>query len=66
VLDRPMVWKYRGQILPGHTQMKIEVNVTRVEEFDDRVILEGDASLWADAVRIYEVRHAAVCVMESA
>ena len=65
VLDRPMVWKYRGQILPGHKQMKIEVNVTTIEEVEDRVILEGDASLWADAVRIYEVRHAAVCVMEN-
>lgn len=65
VLDRPMVWKYRGQILPGHKQMKIEVNVTKIEEFDDRVILEGDASLWADAVRIYELKHAAVCVMEN-
>lgn len=65
VLDQPMVWKYRGQILPGHQQMKIEVNITRIEEFDDRVILEGDASLWADAVRIYEVKHALVSVMES-
>ena len=65
VLDRQMLWKYRGQILPGHKQMKVEVNITKIEEYEDRVILEGDASLWADAVRIYEVKHVAVCVMES-
>jgi 3-hydroxymyristoyl/3-hydroxydecanoyl-(acyl carrier protein) dehydratase len=61
-----MNWRYRGQILPTHEQMKIEVKVTQVTRnpADGSVVLEADASLWADSVRIYEVKRAAICVRE--
>jgi len=58
-------WKYRGQILPTHQRMKLEVIPTRVEELPDRVILTANASLWADSVRIYEVSNAAICIKET-
>ena len=59
-------WKYRGQILPSNRQMKIEVNITHVEQQADQVLLVANASLWADAVRIYEVKQAAIYVRETA
>jgi hypothetical protein len=64
LINKPIVWKYRGQILPTHKQMKLEINVTKVERKTDQVMIEGDASLWADAVRIYEVKHLAISLEE--
>ena len=58
-------WKYRGQILPTHNQMKLEVTITGVTQQNDQIIVEANASLWADTVRIYEVKQAAICVKES-
>jgi 3-hydroxymyristoyl/3-hydroxydecanoyl-(acyl carrier protein) dehydratase len=64
-LSQPFSWKYRGQILPTHRQMKLEVQITRVEQSASQVVIAGDASLWADSIRIYEVKNAAVCLVES-
>jgi len=63
-LDRPMTWKYRGQILPSHRQMKVDVHITAVEQAEGQVTLLADASLWADATRIYEIMNAGVCLRE--
>ncbi len=65
VLGHPLAWKYRGQILPSHRQMKIEARITGVERPAGEVILTADASLWADAVRIYEVKGAALRIIEA-
>ena len=59
-----IAWKYRGQILPTHKMMKLEVHLTRIERLVDQVLLVGDASLWADGIRIYEVKDAAVRLVE--
>jgi 3-hydroxymyristoyl/3-hydroxydecanoyl-(acyl carrier protein) dehydratase len=64
-LERPMSWKYRGQILPTHRQMKLEAHVTAVERSAGQVTVFADASLWADATRIYEIKNAAVCLREA-
>jgi 3-hydroxymyristoyl/3-hydroxydecanoyl-(acyl carrier protein) dehydratase len=63
-VNHQLIWKYRGQILPTHKQMKLEVKITRIEQTREQVIIVGDASLWADSVRIYEVKHATVCLVE--
>ena len=59
------VWKYRGQILPTHLLMKLEVTITSVTHAAGQVTLEANASLWADSVRIYEVKQAAIVMKES-
>ena len=59
------VWKYRGQILPTHILMKLEVTITSVTHAAGQVTLEANASLWADSVRIYEVKQAAIVMKES-
>ncbi len=61
---RPMVWKYRGQIVPENRVMKLEAHVTGVEREPGRATVTADASVWADGVRIYEIRQAAISVME--
>lgn len=63
-LDRWLEWKYRGQIIPAHAMMKIEVHLRGVERVASQVILHADASLWADHMRIYEVKDAAISLQE--
>jgi 3-hydroxymyristoyl/3-hydroxydecanoyl-(acyl carrier protein) dehydratase len=53
-----MTWRYRGQIVPSNGLMQIEAHITRVGHLSDQVTIETDASLWADDMRIYEVKGA--------
>ncbi len=64
VPDHTIAWKYRGQILPTHKMMKLEVHLTRIERSAGQALLMGDASLWADGIRIYEVKGAAIRIVE--
>ena len=59
-----MTWKYRGQILQATKMMKLEVHLTRLERSAHQVLLLGDASLWADRIRIYELKDAGIRLVE--
>ncbi len=59
-----VTWKYRGQIIPANKHMEIEVKSLAMEEHPDRIVVKGDASLWVDQVRIYEIKNAAINVRE--
>lgn len=63
-LEHWLVWKYRGQIIPAHKEMKLEVHLKGVERAAPQLILRGDASLWADQTRIYEIKDAAISLQE--
>jgi hypothetical protein len=45
--------------------MYLEVHLSKVEIGKDKVTLMGDASLWKPNLRIYEVKNAAICLLES-
>lgn len=55
-------WKYRGQILSSVKQMLLEVKIRRVEEQGGELRIIADASLWADRIRIYEVKQAGIVI----
>jgi 3-hydroxymyristoyl/3-hydroxydecanoyl-(acyl carrier protein) dehydratase len=59
-----MNWKYRGQITPAHKRMELEVHVAKIERQGSQIILQADASLWVDNIRIYEVKQAAISLLE--
>jgi len=59
-----MEWKYRGQILQSHKMMKLEVHLTRLESTPGQVLLMGNASLWADRIRIYELKNTGIRLVE--
>jgi 3-hydroxymyristoyl/3-hydroxydecanoyl-(acyl carrier protein) dehydratase len=61
---RPIVWKYRGQIVPENRVMKLEAHITNVERTPSGATVTAEASLWADGMRIYEIRQAAISVLE--
>jgi PfaB family protein len=64
LLDRS-IWKYRGQIIPDDDQMALEIHIKKVENTPERVTVLGDASLWKNNIRIYEVKDSAICLAES-
>lgn len=53
----PLTWKYRGQILPHHQAMTVEVEIRAIDQADSRVEVVADAWIWADDVAIYEISH---------
>jgi len=65
VLDHEIVWKYRGQITPDNKHMHLEVHISSIDESDEQVTIVGDASLWKEGLRIYEVKQAAIRLLEA-
>ena len=65
VLNHQITWKYRGQITPDNRKMYLEVHISKIEVDNERVIVVGNASLWTDNLRIYEVKDIAICLLES-
>jgi 3-hydroxymyristoyl/3-hydroxydecanoyl-(acyl carrier protein) dehydratase len=59
-----MNWRYRGQVLQHHRQMQLEVHFQKSQSAGKTRLFSGDASLWADDARIYEVRNLAIAVEE--
>jgi len=53
--NTPLTWRYRGQIRPDQQLMELEFHVSQVVPEDSTITISGDASLWIDGVRIYEV-----------
>ena len=51
-----LTWRYRGQIVPANKWMQLEVHISGIDETSEGIILKADASLWADELRIYEVK----------
>jgi len=64
-LNHRVLWKYRGQLIPTDDRMVIEVHIKSVEREPERVTVIGDASLWKNDIRIYEITDAAICLEES-
>ena len=61
---RETVWKYRGQIPRGTALLTLEVHLRAQEGGPGYLDIVGDASVWGDGVRIYEVHGLAVRVRE--
>ncbi len=60
-----MKWKYRGQVLQSHHQMRLEVHLHPALLTGGRRLLSGDASLWADDRRIYEAQNMVIEIKEN-
>lgn len=65
ILDKPVSWKYRGQIIPATKQMTIKVTLQPVIKEAGEITVLGDASVWADQVRIYHVLNAGLKIIET-
>ena len=67
-VDHSMNWRYRGQITPQHRLMELDVHFHAPRRDPQGgpmgYILSGDANLWVDGLRIYEVKNAAVAIVD--
>jgi PfaB family protein len=61
-----IVWKYRGQVVPDNHDLSLEIHIIRIETAPGRITIFGEASLWKEALRIYEVKPLALSVVENA
>lgn len=52
---KPIQWRYRGQILPHHRTMTVEVEITSLEIGPHDIRLWADAWVWVDGRCIYEI-----------
>lgn len=59
------VWKYRGQILLGVENMHCEVHFKNIEKRGDTLAIIGDAYLWNEGTRIYQVTDLALGIVEA-
>ncbi|NLG99874.1 MAG: hypothetical protein GX491_21160 [Chloroflexi bacterium] len=59
-----MTWRYRGQITRQNRLMELEFHLKEIKRGAGQITLLGDASLWVDGLRIYEVMNAAVGIQE--
>lgn len=64
-LSPAMTWRYRGQITPQNKLMELEIHFHAAEWRNGQVVYPGDASLWVDGLRIYEVKNLTIGVLES-
>ncbi len=65
-LDHQTIWKYRGQVVPDNESMQLEIHISNIAIKDEQVTIVGDASLWRDRLRIYDVKQVAIRLLESA
>lgn len=61
---QPMTWKYRGQITPANQRMTLEIHVKKILSRTGQIHVEGDASVWSDQIRIYELKNIGIIVTE--
>ena len=52
-LDRPMTWKYRGQVVPKNRLVQVTMEITEVGGDERGPFAIASASLWVDGMRIY-------------
>jgi PfaB family protein len=63
--DHETSWKYRGQIPRKPQTWSLEVHITRVDSRADQVVIYGDASVWREQLRIYEIKQIAIRLVDT-
>jgi len=58
-------WKYRGQIFRHVEKMHLEIHIKSIEKQGDILAVIGDAYLWNEGMRIYQVTDLALGIQES-
>jgi acyl transferase domain-containing protein/3-hydroxymyristoyl/3-hydroxydecanoyl-(acyl carrier protein) dehydratase len=53
-LDRPLTWKYRGQVTPQKKRISTELNILEKGRDERGAFVVAEAWLWVDGLRIYQ------------
>ncbi len=60
VLNRDIIWKYRGQVVPHNKLVTVLLDITERHQDTEDVYVVADATLWVDGKCIYAVQHLAL------
>ncbi|MER5176973.1 beta-ketoacyl synthase N-terminal-like domain-containing protein [Streptomyces sp. NPDC002896] len=63
-MNRPLTWKYRGQVVPANERVTVELEVHETGEAERGRYAVAEAWLWVDGKRIYHVRDLGMRVVE--
>jgi 3-hydroxymyristoyl/3-hydroxydecanoyl-(acyl carrier protein) dehydratase len=53
----PLIWKYRGQVIPANKKIDFEVHLKDKYISDSSINLTADAEFWVDTVKIYSIQN---------
>jgi 3-hydroxymyristoyl/3-hydroxydecanoyl-(acyl carrier protein) dehydratase len=62
--NTPLVWKYRGQVLPTNKQTHFETHIKQVTSRDGQTRIIADADFWVDDLRIYSIENLSMVLKE--
>ncbi len=65
-VDRPMTWKYRGQVVPENLLVTVDLEITKAGDDDRGRFAVADGSLWVDGKRIYHAEGMAMRIVSGA
>ncbi|MFE5301370.1 beta-ketoacyl synthase N-terminal-like domain-containing protein [Streptomyces sp. NPDC056632] len=61
--DSRLTWKYRGQVVPTHTLITVEMEILETGEDERGPFAVAEAWLWADDTRIYHAARLAMRIV---
>lgn len=64
--DRPMTWKYRGQVVPKNKMIRVEMDIVEFGEDDEGVYAVAESRLWADKLCIYSATNIGMRIVDGA
>jgi 3-hydroxymyristoyl/3-hydroxydecanoyl-(acyl carrier protein) dehydratase len=62
--DRPLRWKYRGQVLPTNRQTVYELHINQVDLDTAGTRVSAQADFWVDGLRIYTIENLSLMLKE--
>lgn len=62
--NRPLRWKYRGQVLPSNRQTVYEVHINQTELDAGGTRVNAQADFWVDGLRIYTIENLSLVLKE--
>jgi FabA-like domain len=65
LLGSPVAWKYRGQVTASHRTITVEVEILETSEDVTGCRVVADGWLWADGIRIYQVRRLGIAIADA-
>jgi len=62
--DKPLLWKYRGQVLPSNRETYFELHIKEKDVSNRQPRISADADFWTDDLRIYSLENLAMTLKE--
>lgn len=62
--NNPLVWKYRGQVLPTNKLTYFEAHIKQATSSGGQTHISADADFWVDDLRIYSIENLSMVLKE--